>query len=91
MGLAPITFKVLGWVLFLGGSRGSRCHQAVTLLGRTHGNLPARWARDFWDVYFESNCSSPSAEQVDDQDHQPNNQEQVDQTAADMQAETEKP
>jgi hypothetical protein len=41
--------------------------------------------------YSKSNRSSSSAEQVDDQDHQSHNQEQVDQTAADMEAETQKP
>jgi hypothetical protein len=38
-----------------------------------------------------STCSSSSAEQVYDQNHQPHNQEQVDQASADMQTETQKP
>jgi hypothetical protein len=51
-----------------------------------------RWAPDSRDVHsLKSNRSSPSAEEVDDQDYQPHNQEQVDQTAADMEAETQKP
>jgi hypothetical protein len=41
--------------------------------------------------YLKSNRISPSAEQVNDQDHQSHNQEQVDQAAADMQAETQEP
>ena len=38
-----------------------------------------------------SHCSSSSAEQVNDQNHQAYNQEQVDQASADMQTETQKP
>src|SRR5579863_5220274 len=39
----------------------------------------------------ESTNSSSSAHQVNDQNHQPNNQEHVDQGSADMQTETQKP
>jgi hypothetical protein len=38
-----------------------------------------------------SNRTSSSAQQVDDQNHQPHNQQQVDQTSAHMQTETQKP
>jgi hypothetical protein len=41
--------------------------------------------------YRKSTRSASSAQQVNDQDYQTHNQEQVDQAAADMQAETQKP
>ena len=41
--------------------------------------------------YLRSTRSSSSAQQVNDQNHQTNNQKQVDQTAADMQTEPQKP
>jgi hypothetical protein len=47
------------------------------------------WSLDLY--YLRSTRSSSSAQQVNDQNHQANNQKQVDQTAADMQAEPQKP
>jgi hypothetical protein len=41
--------------------------------------------------HLKSTNRSPSAHQVNDQNHQPHNQEQVDQGSADMQTETQKP
>lgn len=38
-----------------------------------------------------STNTSSSAQQVNDQDHQPHHQQQVDQRSADVQAETQKP
>ena len=38
-----------------------------------------------------SNRAAPSAYQINDENHQPHNQEQVNQASTDMQAETQKP
>jgi len=38
-----------------------------------------------------STSRSPSAQQIDDQHHEPHNQEYVDQAATDMETETQKP
>ena len=44
-----------------------------------------------WPTSESSIYRSPSAHQVDDQNHEPDNQEQVDQAYADMQTKTQKP
>jgi hypothetical protein len=71
------------------------CRESRTI---NDGALPAgvdgpAWAplRMMRGMLLFSTCSSSSAKQVNDQNHQPHNQQQVDQASAHMQTETQKP
>jgi hypothetical protein len=75
--------KSVGRRVFLGGDiwLGSR-FTPDGVVAEVHGRIQQRPS---------SNCGSTATEQVNNKDHQPYDQEQVDQASADMQAETQEP